>query len=171
MIRLSRIFLHAALIFGTGSLSGFAQDRPIPDGSPVEWPSFNNALDAASESGRIIVIDIFSPTCGWCRKMQKEVYTDVDLQSYLYGTFEIGRIDLSIADDTISFKGYDLSSAQLAAAFGATGTPTTIFLEPDGDYITRLPGFHELEEFLDVLRFIGSQSFREMSFSDYLTEN
>ncbi|MCH8277275.1 MAG: thioredoxin fold domain-containing protein [Bacteroidetes bacterium] len=170
MMRLTRISLLAVFILCAASPSGFAQDRPIADGSPIQWPSFHDALSAASESGRMIIIDIFAPTCGWCRKMQKEVYTKTDLQEYVFDTFEIGRIDLSINDDTISFKGLDLSSAQLAAAFGATGTPTTIFLEPNGDYITRLPGYHAYEEFLDVLQFIGRHSFREMSFTDYLSK-
>jgi len=157
-----------ALIAMHGSIGAQAQERPEPDGSPVNWPSFASALNAASTSGRIILIDVFSPTCPWCRKSQREVYTDPDLQRYLYDNFELGRIDISIDTDSISFRNYTLSSAELGAGFGATGTPTTVFLEPNGDYIARLPGYHDLDEFRDVLRFIGSRSFREMSFSEYL---
>jgi thioredoxin-related protein len=56
----------------------------------------------------------------------------------------------------------------LAGGLGATGTPTTIFMEPDGAYITRLQGYHAYEDFYDVLRFIGTESFRDMSFEDFL---
>ena len=56
----------------------------------------------------------------------------------------------------------------LSSGFGATGTPTTIFLEPDGTYITRLQGFHAYDDFFDVIRFIGTESFREMSFDDFM---
>ncbi len=146
------------------------QNRAVADGSLVEWPTFEEALVAASESGRIILIDVFSPTCPWCRKMQHEVYTDKKLQQYLYATFELGRIDITINTDTVSYKDYRLSSAHLGAGFGATGTPTTIFLESTGDYITRLPGFHALDEFFDVLKFVGSESFREMSFEEFMEE-
>jgi thioredoxin-related protein len=148
--------------------NSMGQDRPKPDGSPVTWPAFTEALGAAKASGRIVLIDVYSPSCPWCRKIQKEIYTDRALQEYLYDTFELGRIDISVNTDTVSFKNYQLSSAQLGAGFGATGTPTTIFLEPDGDYITRLPGYHELAEFMSVLQWIGSESYQEMSFEDFL---
>ena len=146
------------------------QDRAVPDGSLVNWPTFEEALVAASENDRIILIDVYSPRCPWCRKVQNEVYTDKEFQKYLYETFELGRIDITVDTDTVSFKEFELSSAQLGAGLGATGTPTTIFLESNGDYITRLPGFHVLDEFFDVLKFIGSESFREMSFEEFMEE-
>ncbi|MCH8122003.1 MAG: thioredoxin fold domain-containing protein [Bacteroidetes bacterium] len=158
------ISLVALVVIG----AAFGQDQNVADGSPVRWPSFETALKSAKDSGKIVLIDVFAPTCPWCRKMQAEVYTDEKLQAYLYSTFEIGRIDISIEADTVIFKGYELSSAQLGAGFGASGTPTTIFMEPSGEYITRLPGYHGLEDFRDVLKYVGSESYRDMSFADYL---
>jgi len=114
---------------------------------------------------------VYADTCPWCRKLQSEIYTQAELQSYVYDTFELGRIDIGISNDTLTYKGFTLSSAELGAGFGATGTPTTIFLEPNGTYITRLPGFHQYDEFFQVLKFVGSESFRDMSFADYLEEN
>ncbi|GMQ81666.1 MAG: thioredoxin fold domain-containing protein [Rhodothermia bacterium] len=157
-----------SLVALLATAAAFGQDHPKADGSPVKWPSFESALESAKDSGKIILIDVFSPTCPWCRKMQAEVYTDKQLQNYLYSTFEIGRIDISIDSDTVNFKGYELSSAQLGAGFGATGTPTTIFMEPSGEYITRLPGYHGLDDFREVLKYVGSGSYKDMSFEEYL---
>lgn len=137
---------------------------------PIEWPPFETAVEKARVSGKLVLIDIFSPRCGWCRKLQTEVYTQADLQEFVFEHFELGRLDIDVIDDTVSFSGHELSSAHLAAGLGATGTPTTIFLEPTGGYITRLGGFHPYEDFFDVLRFIGTESFREMSFEDYVKE-
>ncbi len=134
----------------------------------IEWPGFNDAFTAAIESEKLVVIDVWSPTCGWCRKQQAEVYTQPDLQRFLFDNFELGRINLDVTDDTLTFRGYTLSSQMLAGGLGATGTPTTIFMEPDGAYITRLQGYHAYEDFYDVLRFIGTESFRDMSFEDFL---
>ncbi len=142
--------------------------QPVADGLPVDWPAFPVALEKAVASGKIILIDVYVDTCPWCKKLQSEIYTRVELQSYVYETFELGRINIGIDDDALTYKGYTLSSAELGAGFGATGTPTTIFLEADGNYITRLPGFHEYEEFFQVLRFVGSESFRDMSFAEFL---
>ncbi len=134
----------------------------------IVWPSFQEAFDAAAGSEKIVLIDVWSRNCGWCRKQQTEVYTQPELQDILATHFEIGRLDIDVASDTISFRGYDLSSAELAAGLGASGTPTTIFMEPSGSYITRLGGFHPYDDFVNVLQFIGTESFREMSFQDYV---
>ena len=164
-ISVRTVFSLVALL-ATGAALG--QDHPKANGAPVEWPSFESALESAKDTGKIVLIDVFAPTCPWCRKMQAEVYTDRQLQNYLYSTFEIGRIDISIDSDTVNFKGYELSSAQLGAGFGASGTPTTIFMEPSGEYITRLPGYHGLDDFREVLKYVGSGSYKDMSFTDYL---
>ncbi|MDA0873425.1 MAG: thioredoxin family protein [Bacteroidetes bacterium] len=134
----------------------------------LEWPAFPDALESAKESNRIVLVDVWSRNCGWCRKQQTEVYTQPYLQAYLLDTFELGRLDIDLDSDTLSYRGYTLSSQMLSAGFGATATPTTIFLEPDGSYITRLAGFHAYEDFFGVIRYIGSHAFREMSFEDFL---
>ncbi len=164
MKRSATVLVLLSLFGFAFSGSSSAQSTQLPQ---IEWPSFDSAIAAASKSGKIVLIDIFSPTCGWCRKLQTTVYTQSDIQTYMRESFELGRLDITVSDDTISYKGYSLSSAQLGAGFGATGTPTTIFLSPEGEYITRLPGFHEHDELFDVMKFIGTESFREMSFIEY----
>ena len=168
MRRILTVLLPVVLVSMGHSPSVCAQDSLEPQVDMITWPTFHQALDAAVGSGKIILIDVYTETCPWCRKLQSEIYTQEELQNYVYDTFELGRIDIGINDDTLSYKGYTLSSAQLGAGFGATGTPTTIFLEPDGSYITRLPGFHAYDEFFQVLKFVGSEAFRDMSFADFL---
>lgn len=134
--------------------------------APV-WLPFAEAVTAADASGKMVLVDVWSATCGWCARMQREVYTRPELLSYLYEHFETGRLDIDVRTDTIAYMGYELSSAELSVAFGATGTPTAVFLTPDGTYITRLPGYHPFDRFLEVLQYIGSESFREMTFDEY----
>jgi len=137
---------------------------------PITWPTFGDAFEAAKTTKKIVLIDVWSSTCGWCRKQQAEVYTRPDLQAFLFDKFELGRLNLDVTDDTVSFRGYTLSSQMLAGGLGATGTPTTVFMEPDGSYITRLQGFHAYEDFYDVLRFIGTSSYKEMPFEEFMTK-
>lgn len=168
-MRFLALILLAGLV-ATPSLaqSGDAQGADVELAPQLEWPSFPEALDAAKESERIVLVDVWSRTCGWCRKQQTEVYTQPDLQEYVLDTFQLGRLDIDMESDTLSYRGYTMSSQMLSAGFGATATPTTIFLESDGTYITRLQGFHAYQDFYDVLRFIGSESFREMDFEDFM---
>lgn len=152
-------------VLGANVSTGQATTNLAPQ---IEWPKFNDAFAAAKKSKKIVLIDVWSATCGWCRKQQTEVYTQPDLQKFLFDKFELGRLNLDVTDDTLSFRGYTLSSQMLAGGLGATGTPTTVFMEADGAYITRLQGFHAYDDFYDVLRFIGTESFREMSFEEFM---
>lgn len=164
----SRPLLFLALtvfLFNSRFLYGQVSTELAPQ---IEWPGFNEAFASAKDSKKIVLIDVWSSTCGWCKKQQTEVYTQPDLQKFLFDKFEIGRLNLDITDDTLSFRGYTLSSQMLAGGLGATGTPTTVFMEADGAYITRLQGFHAFEDFYDVLRFIGTESFRDMSFEEFM---
>jgi len=168
------LFLLVALLSMAGSHSAQAQaaESDVVELAPqIDWPAFTDALVTAEESGKMILVDVWSRTCGWCRKQQAEVYTQPDLQDFIMETFELGRLDIDAQSDTLTYRGYTLSSQMLAAGFGATATPTTVFLEPDGTYITRLPGFHQYQDYMNVLRYIGTEAFRDVSFEDFLGEN
>ena len=110
---------------------------------------------------------MYASWCPWCAKLQSEVYTRADIQEYLSEYFEIARLNIEEAGDAIHFKGFTLNSAELAAGLGAEATPTTVFLTPNGDYITRVPGFVEADEFARVLKYIGSGAYREESYKAY----
>ena len=161
MILLRSLGALVVLTIIVSTASAQAPDKPV-------WLPFEQALEQGKKSGKMIVVDVWSPTCGWCRKMQEEVYPRSELLTYLNDKFVTGRLDIGVRDDTLQYLGYTLSSAELSVGFGAQGTPTTVFLAADGSYITRLPGFHDFDSYMPVLQFIGSQSFRDMTFEEYV---
>ena len=163
MVRFGQAFLSALL------LASVAAAQP---GTPaVNWLSFQEAIDAASVSGRTILVDVYAPWCPWCAKLQSEVYTRADIREYLNEHFEIARLNIEESEDVIEFKGYSLTSAELAAGLGAEATPTTVFLSAKGEYITRVPGFVDGDEFTRMLRYIGSGAYRKESYQAYRTSN
>ena len=163
MLRTVQLTVLLTLLFSIDSL---AQTTPVSQ-TDVKWLSFQEALDAAQVSGRPILVDVFAPWCPWCQKLQTEVYPDAEIQKYLEKNFEIARLDIEDKENTIEFKGYTLSAAELASGLGAEATPTTVFLASNGDYITRLPGYVEADEFIHVLKYIGSGSFKSQPFQEY----
>jgi len=139
--------------------------------SGVAWLNFEQGLREASEANRPILVDIFAPWCGWCSRLQKDVYTDSRIQDYLANNFAVARLNIDSVDDELSFRGYRVTSSELAMGLGASGTPTTVFLDSSGNYITRLPGFVGPDEFLQVLRFIGTKAYVKQSFEGFLSSN
>ena len=137
-------------------------------GAPFVWPTFDEAVTSAARSGKPVLVDIYSPWCGWCRKMQEEVYGNTTLVEYVKEHFEYGRLNIDDGETQHNFREYELTSQELGYALGAQGTPTTVFLEEDGKYITRLDGYWSLEPFGKALQYIGSGAYRSQLYEDYV---
>jgi thioredoxin-related protein len=134
----------------------------------VSWLEFEEGAREAAETQRPILVDIYAPWCGWCTRLQTDVYTDQRIQQYLADNFSVTRLNIDSVDDEVNYRGYKVTSAELATGLGASGTPTTVFLDATGKYITRLPGFIGADEFLLVLRFIGTEAYKSQSFKAFI---
>ena len=160
----------AALAFflAVSSSPGYAQSTVAESSTPFAWATFDEAVAAAQKSGKLILIDIYTPWCGWCQKMQDEVYGDKATQTYVQQHFEYGRLNIGDSQTQHQFQGHVLTSQHLGYAFGAQGTPTTVFLEPNGNYITRLDGYWDLASFTKAARYIGSKAYRNQSYEEFI---
>ena len=127
--------------------------------TPFPWPSFDEAVATGISEKKHILIDIYAPWCGWCARMQEEVYGNPTLAAYVHQNFAFGRLNIDDVTTQHSFMGHVFTSSELGAALGAQGTPTTVFLDDQGAYITRLPGYMALEPFGDALRYIATRGY------------
>ncbi len=133
------------------------------------WKSFETGLEHAKVNHKKILVDVYTDWCGWCKKMDEEVYTDPRVKEYLAKNFVIVKMNAE-AEGTIHYKGKIYSPAQLASEFGVTGYPATLFLKDDSDPITLLPGYMEAPMFLHVLSFIAENQYEKKQFEQYLKE-
>lgn len=169
-----RSLLTLALLLAAHLLASDAQaqnsaTQALEANPNVAWhDTVEEALEAAEASGKKVIVDIFAPWCGWCARLQSEVYGSEEVQRAVAEHFEMVRLNGEVADDIVAFKQYTLSSQMLAQALGASGYPTTVFLTSEGDYVTKLPGFSAPPDFLDVLGFIASDAYLTQKFEDYV---
>ena len=168
MRRAAFLFLLLVVPASLGCAQSSSESAATGPSTPFEWPTFDEAVAAAKKSGKPILIDIYTPWCGWCRKMQAEVYGDAATQAYVMKHFEYGRLNIGDSETEHQFQGYVLTSEQLGYALGAQGTPTTAFLEANGDYITRLDGFWDLASFSKAVRYIGSKAYANQSYEEFI---
>lgn len=155
------------LWLGIGASQSILAQSATEPAEGIEWRSFQDGLSSSKATSTKLLVDVYAPWCGWCSRLQADVYTTSEIRSYVNEHFTVARLNIDEMDDTLSFKGYTLSSAELAMGLGASGTPTTVFLDADGDYITRLPGYLGPEDFLTVLRFIATDAYRNQSFEEF----
>jgi thioredoxin-related protein len=118
------------------------------------WRSWDAGLREAGTSGRPVLVDVYTDWCGWCRRMDRDVYARAEVQDYLARKFVTVKLDAE-SSDAARFEGREYTSRTLAARFGVTGYPTTLFLNRKGVHLGNVPGYLPPQDFLLLLRFIG----------------
>lgn len=136
--------------------------------SGLPWRAWDAALTEARSSGRHVLVDVYTDWCGWCRRMDAEVYARPEVREYLARKFVLVKLDAEAAD-AARYEGRAFTSRTLAARFNVSGYPTTIFLKPDGAHLFNVPGYVPADRFLMVLRFVGEgHQERGENFPQYL---
>jgi thioredoxin-related protein len=133
----------------------------------VAWRSWDRGLEEARAAGRPVLVDVYTDWCGWCRRMDADVYTRPEVLDYLSRKFVTIKLDAE-AQDAARYDGRSFTSRSLAARFGVSSYPTTIFLRPAGDHLVNVPGYVDADRFLLLLQYIGDGHMdRGVSFQDF----
>ncbi len=126
--------------------------------SQIEWLDWNAGIEQARERERPVLVDVYTDWCGWCKRMDRDVYARPEIRDYLATKFVTVKLDAE-ASDPARYQGKNYNSSTIAERFKVTGYPTTIFLRANGDHIINVPGYVPPERFLLVLRYISEGHF------------
>ena len=119
-----------------------------------EWRSWNEGLRQAAATGRPVLVDVYTSWCGWCRRMDRDVYSRDDVAHYLRDRYVTVRLDAE-SPEAAEYLGHRYTSAQIAQHFQVSGYPTTIFLRASGEHMANVPGYVEGDRFLLLLRYVA----------------
>ena len=147
---MKRILLIAAI----GLLAAIAAPAPGVAGDAGSWLNWDSGLRQARSQKRPVLVDVYTDWCGWCKRMDREVYSRRDVQDYLSRRFVTVRLNAE-SNEAANFDGKAYTARTLAARFGVTGYPTTIFLSARGGHLGSVPGYLPADQFLLMLRFVG----------------
>ncbi len=125
--------LMAAMMTAGSSLAA-----PATEGAaPGEWTmDFDAAKALAAETGRPLLLNFTgSDWCGWCRLMDKQVFTQEAWLTYAKENFVLVWIDFP-SDKSLVPEALVPRNEELRSEFEVGGFPTYILLDADGQ--TRL---------------------------------
>ena len=69
-VRLGSFFLFLMAIF-TFSKS----PSEVDINTEIKWISFEEAVAKTSENPKMILVDLYTDWCGWCKKMDRDTYS------------------------------------------------------------------------------------------------
>jgi thioredoxin-related protein len=151
------------------AIFGLACSVACAGADEMVWRSWDDGLREARETHRPILVDVYTNWCGWCRRMEREVYARDDVRDYLARSFVTIKLNAESAARG-TYEGRSLTSRGLASRFQVRGYPTTLFLRSGAEHIVTVPGYVPADRFLLLLRYIGDGDLdRGTPFEEFVT--
>jgi tetratricopeptide (TPR) repeat protein len=149
MKKLSITFLtlFSVLMFCTISCSSNTEDCSLTKQTSssvvkvnFEQLGFNETLAKAVQKDQPVMVDFYSKGCSGCVALDKQVFQDHKLASFINNRF----ISLKI-------NGDNGEGMELRKKYQVIGYPTVLFLKPNGEELDRICGFSGKDEFVQTL--------------------
>ncbi|MEM1057908.1 MAG: thioredoxin family protein [Verrucomicrobiota bacterium] len=118
----------AALLLAAGSLQAAGES----------WmDNFKEAQELAKKHNQLILADFTgSDWCGWCIRLDKEVFSKPEFQEYVKDKFVL--VELDFPRQKKQEPAIEKQNKELAEKYGVRGFPTVLVLKPDGEVVEQL---------------------------------
>ena len=123
--------------------------------SKILWHSYDDGLALVEKEQKKLLISFYSDRCDFCKVMDEETFKDPAIVSYINKNF----IPIRINSDK------DRKTAEI---FKVRGLPDTWFMSETKEVIGHRTGFIPADTMILVLKFINTNSYKNMSFKSFV---
>src|SRR5438552_2002702 len=88
------------------------------------WRDWNSGLREAASANRPVLVDVYTDWCGWCKRMDRDVYAQPEVRDYLSQHFVLVRLNAE-SPAAARYEGHAYTLRTLASRFRVSGYPTT----------------------------------------------
>jgi len=153
-----------ALALATLLAAGSAQAAPA---AAPDWRGWNDGLQHAQSTQKPVIVDVYTDWCGWCRRMERDVYGKAEVAEYLRKRFVTIKLNAE-ASAPATYEGRKTTSQGIAQRFRVSGYPTTVFLRANGEHMANVPGYVPADKFLLLLRYVAEgHADRNVPFTEF----
>jgi len=121
----------------------------------IKWYSYEEGVTLGKSQHKKIFINFFADWCGYCKKMDKGTFIDPEIVSYLNKNF-------------IAIKVNSDKETALASKYKVRGLPSNWFVSETGDQIGNYPGYIPADSLMPILKYIQTDSYKQMAFKEFM---
>lgn len=165
--------LIAVSAFKMADNSGKKQDKPAK-GETIKWMTLAEAEAKTKKEPRKIFIDVYTDWCGWCKKMDKDTFSDPEIAAYVNKNFYAvklnaeGKEPITVGGHTFTYKPeYKVHELAIALLNGQMSYPTTVYLDEKMNMLSPVPGYLDKKNFTKIIRYFGDNHHKTMSWAEY----
>ena len=125
--------------------------------SKIRWMGYDAAREQKPPADKKLFIYFASANCGYCRQLEKDVFSRDDIADYVNTHYTPVRVDID-------------RNRKVAMQFGVQGVPDLRFLTSQGESIARWPGYTEAKHLLTMLKYVHTDSYLKMGFQDFANQ-
>ena len=127
----------------------------------IQWMKFEEAIAANAKNPKMILVDVYTDWCGWCKKMDKDTFTDPRVVAHFKKNFYAVKLNAEDTKRSFPFMGKTFTEAEMAASMRVNSYPNFVVIEPGLQNIAQLPGYREPEAFLTGLADLIEKAFKK----------
>lgn len=113
-------------------------DEVVGPGVPFVAGSFDEALARARSENRLVMVDVYTDWCGWCKKLDREVFASGRVADAAKGIVAV-RVNAEEGGEDV------------ARRYGVSGYPTILFVDGAGKLVRRVEGYVDVSEMVRIL--------------------
>lgn len=135
---MKRQLFAVTVLLLSASAARLAAGTETPNPALFAWHNrAETAFAEARKSGKPVLVDLYAAWCGWCKTMEREVFSQERFQSYAE-RFVLLRVDVEDGG----------AGSELQSRFRANSLPTLLLLDPKQSLIGSIEGFMETEKLI-----------------------
>ena len=144
--------------------------------SEINWISFEEAVARTEVNPKMILIDLYTDWCGWCKKMDRDTYSRKEIVSYVNEKFYAVKFNAEGSQE-VNFRGYTFKFVpsgrkgyhELAAALtqNKLSYPTTVFMNEEFQIIQPIPGYLDARSFDVISRYMGDGKYKNIGWEEF----
>lgn len=163
-----QLALSSLLVVGFLFLSSFTVHLENYSGNndtqSLRWMGLDEAFEANQRQSRKIMVDVYTPWCVWCKKMDKTTFRHPAIIKYMTKKYYAVKLNAA-TKETIKVDGKEYKykkkgrngAHELASILleNQMNYPSTVFLDEKFNKLTIVPGYLDAPDLDKILRYFG----------------
>ncbi len=116
----------------------------------IKWLDFNTGYKLAEKKKKIMLVDVYTDWCGWCKVMDRETYAKSEIAALINKNFVPIKFNPETPNVVYTFEGKEYNGKGLRDAISNNqirGYPATMFINTKNKKSSLYSGYLNPQEF------------------------
>jgi thioredoxin-related protein len=143
----------------------------------ITWVTWEQAVELNKTKPKKFMIDVYTDWCGWCKRMDKDIFSDPKVAKYVADNYYAIKLDAEQKPD-ITFNGKTFKYVsqgrggyhEFAAALldNQMGYPTIVYLSEAYERTVVSPGYKDVPTLMKELSYTAENKYKTTTWDDFM---